>query len=119
MQKSDFISFHVPLIDATRHMLNAERLTMMKEGVVVMNFARGGIVDDDAVCNAIDAGKVHAYVSDFPSNKLKQHKGVITLPHLGASTTEAEENCAIMVACLLYTSPSPRDQRGSRMPSSA
>ncbi len=98
VQKSDFITVHVPLIDATRNMLNAERLSMMKDGVVLMNFARGGIMDDDAVCDAIDAGKVHAYMTDFPSNKLKKHKGVITLPHLGASTAEAEENCAVMVA---------------------
>lgn len=98
LQKADFVTFHVPLIDATRNMLNAERLAMMKDGAVVMNFARGGIIDDDAVCDAIDSGKVHAYMTDFPSNKLKQHKGVITLPHLGASTAEAEENCAIMVA---------------------
>ncbi len=98
MQKSDFITFHVPLIEPTRGMLNAERLSQMKDGVIVMNFARGGIVDDDAVCDAIKTGKVHAYMTDFPTNKLKDHEGVVTLPHLGASTGEAEENCAIMVA---------------------
>jgi len=94
----DFITFHVPLIEATKNLINAERLTSMKDGVVVMNFARDGIVDDAAVLEAIESGKVHCYVSDFPSKLLKNQKGVITLPHLGASTGEAEENCAIMVA---------------------
>jgi D-3-phosphoglycerate dehydrogenase len=98
VSKVDFITFHVPLVDATRHMINAERLKTMKDGVVILNFARNGIIDDEAVSNAIKAGKVYAYVCDFPSNLLKDHERVITLPHLGASTTEAEENCAIMVA---------------------
>ena len=96
--RSDFITFHVPLVDATRHMINAERLKMMKQGVVILNFARDGIVDDEAVSEAIRAGKVYAYVCDFTSNLLKNHERVITLPHLGASTREAEDNCAIMVA---------------------
>ncbi|MBI3562298.1 MAG: phosphoglycerate dehydrogenase [Gammaproteobacteria bacterium] len=96
--KSDFISFHVPLIDSTRKMVNAERLKMMKPGVVLLNFAREGIVDDQAVSAAITAGKVYGYVCDFPSNLLKNHPKVVTLPHLGASTQEAEDNCAIMVA---------------------
>lgn len=94
----DFVTFHVPLIDATKNLINAERLKMMRDNVVILNFARNGIVDDEAVCAAIDSGKVYAYVCDFPSNLLKNHKRVITLPHLGASTREAEENCAIMVA---------------------
>ena len=94
----DFVTFHVPLVDATRNMINAERLQAMKDNVVILNFARGGIVDDEAVCEAIKAGKVYAYVCDFPSNLLKRHERVITLPHLGASTVEAEDNCAIMVA---------------------
>ncbi len=98
VSKVDFITFHVPLVDETRHMINAERLKTMKDGVVILNFARNGIIDDEAVSNAIKAGKVYAYVCDFPSNLLKDHERVITLPHLGASTTEAEENCAIMVA---------------------
>ena len=96
--KVDFITFHVPLIDATKHMINAERLNLMKDNVIILNFARNGIIDDDAVSAAIKSGKVYSYVCDFPSNLLKNHERVITLPHLGASTTEAEENCAIMVA---------------------
>jgi len=98
LSKSDFVTFHVPLIDATRGLINAERLKSMKDNVVILNFARNGIVDDQAVVDAIDAGKVYSYVCDFPSNLLKNHPRVITLPHLGASTREAEENCAIMVA---------------------
>lgn len=94
----DFVTFHVPLSDATRKMINAERLKQMKNGVVILNFARDGIVDDAAVSAAIKTGKVYAYVCDFPSNLLKNHEHVIALPHLGASTAEAEENCAIMVA---------------------
>lgn len=98
LAKSDFVTFHVPLIDATRNMINAERLQMMKDKAVILNFARDGIVDDQAVCDAINAGKIYAYVCDFPSNLLKNHERVITLPHLGASTGEAEDNCAVMVA---------------------
>ncbi|MGM0680308.1 MAG: phosphoglycerate dehydrogenase [Pseudomonadota bacterium] len=96
--KVDFITFHVPLIDATRNMINADRLKLMRDNVVILNFARNGIIDDEAVSEAIKAGKVYAYVCDFPSNLLKHHERVVTLPHLGASTVEAEENCAIMVA---------------------
>ncbi|KPK40859.1 MAG: 3-phosphoglycerate dehydrogenase [Gammaproteobacteria bacterium SG8_47] len=98
LAKADFVTFHVPLIEATKAMINAQRLRAMKDGVVILNFARNGIVDDEAVCEAIRAGKVYAYVCDFPSNLLKQHERVIALPHLGASTREAEDNCAIMVA---------------------
>lgn len=98
LARSDFITFHVPLVEATRHMINAERLRSMKDNIVILNFARNGIVDDQAVVQALDAGKVYAYICDFPSNLLKDHPRVITLPHLGASTREAEDNCAIMVA---------------------
>lgn len=98
LSRVDFVTFHVPLVDATRSMINAERLKIMKDNVTILNFARNGIVDDEAVSAAIKAGKVNAYVCDFPSNLLKQHERVITLPHLGASTKEAEDNCAIMVA---------------------
>jgi len=95
---SDFVTFHVPLVEATRHMINAERLQMMRDNVVILNFARDGIVDDQAVSAAIRDGKVYAYVCDFTNGLLKNHERVITLPHLGASTVEAEDNCAIMVA---------------------
>ncbi len=98
LRQVDFITFHVPLMDATRHLINAERLKIMKDGVVILNFAREGIVDDVAVSAAIKAGKVYGYVCDFPSNLLKNHERVIALPHLGASTQEAEDNCAVMVA---------------------
>ncbi len=97
-RQSDFITFHVPLIDATRNMLNTESIATMKDGAVILNFARDGIVDDSAVLAAIGAGKVSSYVCDFPSNELKGQPNVITLPHLGASTAEAEDNCAIMIA---------------------
>jgi D-3-phosphoglycerate dehydrogenase len=94
----DFVTFHVPLVEGTRHMINAERLRHMRDNVVLLNFSRNGIIDDEAVLKAIDEGKVYAYVCDFPSNLLKNHPRVITLPHLGASTREAEDNCAVMVA---------------------
>lgn len=94
----DFVSFHVPLIDATRNLINEESLKKMKDRVVILNFARNGIVNDEAMCAALESGKAYAYVCDFPSNLLKKHPRVITLPHLGASTQEAEDNCAIMVA---------------------
>jgi D-3-phosphoglycerate dehydrogenase len=96
--RSDFISFHVPLTDETRNLINAERLRHMQRGAVLLNFARSGIVDDEAAVAALDAGQLYAYVCDFPSNLLKGHPRVVTLPHIGASTQEAEENCAVMVA---------------------
>ncbi len=98
LSKSDFISFHVPLVDATRHLINHDRLSIMKDNAVILNFARNGIVDDEAMVEALDSGKAYAYICDFPSNLLKDHPRVITLPHLGASTKEAEDNCAVMVA---------------------
>jgi len=94
----DYVSFHVPLVDATRNMINAERLKLIRDNTVILNFSRNGVVDDEAVVAAIDAGKVYAYVCDFPSNLLKDHPRVVTLPHLGASTQQAEDNCAVMVA---------------------
>ena len=98
LSECDFVTFHVPLIDATRNLINAERLENMRDNVTILNFSRSGIVNDEAVTEALDNGKVHAYICDFPSNLLKQHPKVVTLPHLGASTAEAEDNCAIMVA---------------------
>ncbi len=98
LRNVDFVTFHVPLNKSTRGMINADTLKQMKDGVVILNFAREGIVDDKAVSDAIKLGKVYAYVCDFPNNLLKDHEHVIALPHLGASTQEAEENCAVMVA---------------------
>jgi D-3-phosphoglycerate dehydrogenase len=97
-QHADFVSIHVPLIDATRKLVNADRLALMNDGGVLVNFARGGIVDDTAAIAALDSGKLNAFVTDFPTDELIAHPKAIALPHLGASTAEAEENCAIMVA---------------------
>ena len=98
LSECDFVTFHVPLIDATRNLINTERLENMRDNVTILNFSRSGIINDEAVIEALDKGKVHAYICDFPSNLLKRHPKVVTLPHLGASTAEAEDNCAIMVA---------------------
>ena len=96
--RCDMVTVHVPLIDATRGLVNAARLKVLKQGGVILNFARGGIVDETAVLAALNIGTLGAYICDFPTTQLKDHAKVIALPHLGASTGEAEENCAIMVA---------------------
>ena len=93
---SDFITVHVPLTDATRSMINKNNMAMMKDGVVILNFARNGIVDNKDVAEAMKSGKVMAYVCDFPEVETANMEGAIILPHLGASTDEAEENCAAM-----------------------
>lgn len=98
LTKVDYVTFHVPLVDATRNLINAERLKLIRDNAIVLNFSRKGVVDDAAVVAALDAGKLYAYVCDFPNNLLKNHPRVIALPHLGASTQQAEENCAVMVA---------------------
>ncbi len=98
LAKADFVSCHVPLVDATRNLLNADRIRLMNKGGTIINFARGGVVDNEAALAALDSGQLHAYVSDFPTPELVAHPKVVALPHLGASTAEAEENCAIMVA---------------------
>lgn len=97
VSRSNFITFHVPLNDTTANMINAERLALMQPDGVLLNFARNGIIDDEAVVKSLDEGHLYAYICDFPSNLLKNHPRVVTLPHLGASTREAEENCAVMV----------------------
>ena len=97
-KESNFVSVHVPLLDTTRGLINRDRIGLMRKGGVIINFARGGIADRKAVLQALDSGHLHAYVSDFPTPELIAHKKVFALPHLGASTAEAEENCAIMVA---------------------
>jgi D-3-phosphoglycerate dehydrogenase len=97
-QHADFVTCHVPLVDATRNMVNADRLALMNDGGVLLNLARDGVVDDAAVIAALDSGKLHAFVTDFPTPELIAHPKVTALPHLGASTGEAESNCAVMVA---------------------
>ncbi len=97
-QHADAVTVHVPLVDGTKNLINRDRLALMPDRGVIINFARGGVADDEAVLAALDSGKLHAYVTDFPTDETKAHPKVVALPHLGASTTEAEANCAIMVA---------------------
>jgi D-3-phosphoglycerate dehydrogenase len=97
LKGSDFVSLHAPLLDATRNMIDAGRLKLMKEGAILLNFARDGLVDDAAVVEALDSKRLRYYMCDFPAEALQGHPRVIALPHLGASTREAEDNCAIMV----------------------
>ncbi|MDR0439919.1 MAG: phosphoglycerate dehydrogenase [Candidatus Accumulibacter sp.] len=98
LKHSDFVSLHIPLLPSTRHLIDAERVKIMKNGSVLLNFSREGIVDTQAVIDGLNAGRLHAYLCDFPVNLLRQHPRAVALPHLGASTREAEENCAIMAA---------------------
>ena len=94
----DYITLHVPQTSETKGMINEDAFHMMKGGVRILNLARGGLVNDDDMLAALDSGKVAAYVTDFPNNKILQGKNVIAIPHLGASTPESEENCAVMAA---------------------
>lgn len=94
----DYITIHVPLNDDTKNTVNAETIAKMKDGVRILNFARGGLVDSDAIIKALGDGKVASYVVDFPDEKVLDVDGVIAIPHLGASTPESEENCAYMAA---------------------
>jgi D-3-phosphoglycerate dehydrogenase len=96
--RSDMVTVHVPLNDHTRGLVNSSRIRLMPKGGAVLNFARSQIVDEPAVLAALDAGHLSAYVCDFPTNASRRHPKVVALPHLGASTGEAEENCAVMVA---------------------
>ena len=97
-RRADAVTLHVPLIDATRDLVNRQRLELMPGNGILINFARGGVVDNAAALEALDNGKLSAYVCDFPTRELIEHPKVVALPHLGASTVEAEENCAVMVA---------------------
>ena len=92
----DVISLHVPLMDSTKHMINGDAIAKMKDNVIVLNFARDLLVDDDAMAQALEAGKVRRYISDFPNPKSANMPGCIAIPHLGASTEESEDNCAKM-----------------------
>lgn len=98
MAKADFISLHLPVLEATRHMINASTLANVKKGARLLNFAREQIVDTQAVVDALNAGKLDRYITDFPMPELINRKDVIPMPHIGASTDEAEDNCAIMAA---------------------
>jgi D-3-phosphoglycerate dehydrogenase / 2-oxoglutarate reductase len=98
LKAADFVSLHVPLVEKTRHLVNAKNLKLLKAGSVLLNFSREGVVDDAAALQALESKQLRCYVSDFPSAALIGKAGVVTLPHLGASTGEAEDNCAIMVA---------------------
>jgi D-3-phosphoglycerate dehydrogenase len=98
VSQSDFISLHIPLTEKTKNLINKDYISRIKKGATLLNFSRAGIVDETAIVEALNAGDLHAYVCDFPSPALVNHPRAIALPHLGASTEEAEENCAVMVA---------------------
>lgn len=95
-ENCDVITLHVPLLDDTKHMIDAEAISKMKDGVIILNFARDLLVDDDAMAEALKSGKVKKYVTDFPNEKTANMPGCIAVPHLGASTEESEDNCAKM-----------------------
>ena len=98
LKAADFVTLHVPFVEATKNLVNAERLALMRSHAILLNFSRDGIVDNAAVLAALGGKKLRAYVCDFPAQALLRQAGVIAMPHLGASTREAEDNCAIMVA---------------------
>jgi D-3-phosphoglycerate dehydrogenase / 2-oxoglutarate reductase len=98
LRHSDFVTLHVPLLDATRNLIDEKRVAAMKQGGVLLNFARDAIVSEDAVLAGLESGRLRYYVCDFPTHKTQTNPRVIALPHLGASTAEAEDNCAVMVA---------------------
>ena len=97
LKAADFVTLHVPLVKDTRNMIDAGRIKLMKHGAILLNFAREGIVDNDVVVDALEARRLRCYVCDFPARSLAGRPEVIALPHLGASTREAEDNCAVMV----------------------
>lgn len=98
ISQSDFISLHVPLNEKTKNLINKDYIARIKQGATLLNFSRAGIADEAAIVEALDSGALYAYVCDFPSPALINHPRAIALPHLGASTEEAEENCAMMIA---------------------
>ncbi len=97
-QEADYITIHVPLTDDTKRSINKDTIAKMKDGVKILNFARGELVDNDAIKAALASGKVSSYVVDFPCADVLNEKGIIAIPHLGASTAESEDNCAVMAA---------------------
>lgn len=96
LEKCDYVSVHVPLMDATKGMINDQLINQMKDGVKILNFSRGALVDDDSIEKALKAGKVSKYITDFPNERTVAMEGVVAIPHLGASTPESETNCAVM-----------------------
>ena len=98
LKNANFVSLHVPLIDATRDLVNDQNVVLMRPGAVLLNFSRDGVVNDTAVLAALSCGQLGWYICDFPDGRILRHPRVVALPHLGASTREAEENCAVMVA---------------------
>jgi D-3-phosphoglycerate dehydrogenase len=98
LAESDFVTLHVPLTEFTRQLLDARKLGLMPRGAILLNFARDELVDEKALIAALDAGELRGYITDFPNPVVHAHEKVIALPHLGASTTSAEDNCAIMIA---------------------
>ncbi len=96
--QSDYITIHVPLNDETKNMIDAAAISKMKPGVRILNFARGGLVNDEAIVDAVKSGKVGCYITDFPSDAVLDVDGIVAIPHLGASTPESEDNCAVMAA---------------------
>jgi D-3-phosphoglycerate dehydrogenase len=97
LKNANFVTLHVPLVDATRDLVNEQNVALMRPGAVLLNFSREGVVSDKAVLAALDAGRLGWYVCDFPDARILRHPKIVALPHLGASTREAEENCAVMV----------------------
>ena len=95
---SDYVTIHVPYMESTKHTINAAAIAAMKDGVRIINLARGELVDDEAMLEGLNSGKVASYVTDFPNNTLALHEKVVVIPHLGASTPESEDNCAVMAA---------------------
>ena len=95
-KECDYITVHTPLLDDTKHMINKDTISMMKDGVIILNFARGELVDDDAIIEAVKSGKVRKYMTDLPNCKIAGVPGIVAVPHLGASTHESEDNCALM-----------------------
>ena len=93
---ADYVTIHVPYMESTKHTINADAIAQMKDGVRIINLARGELVDDEAMLDALNRGKVASYVTDFPNNALAVHEKVVVIPHLGASTPESEDNCAVM-----------------------
>ena len=98
VKASDFLTLHVPLVEKTKNLVSGKNLKLMKPGSVLLNFSRDGVVEDEAVLKALESKQLRCYVTDFPSAELIGKPGVVALPHLGASTAEAEDNCAVMVA---------------------